>query len=272
MGKNALPTCGFIGLGSQGAPIARRMIKAGYPILLWGRREQTLEPFRNTPAIFARSIEALGDQADHVGLCVLDDGPVLEVCDRLIPVMRPGTRIAIHSTTHPKTSRAVAQQAAARQIAVIDAPVSGGAPAAEAGTLTLMVGGSQDVLADARPIFETFGRLIVHLGDVGSGQIAKIINNSLMAANLALAHSAVSAGTELGLDPKALGDLLNESSGRSFALEVYTRTSRPGAFTHSQDLLNKVRLMGSLLGQSHPAFTPIREVAIPFLEQYGGAS
>jgi 3-hydroxyisobutyrate dehydrogenase len=155
---------GFIGLGSQGAPIARRMIDAGYPVMLWARRPETLAPFCATAAKITSCIAELGANAAHVGVCVVDDAGVQQVCDQLIPSMRPGGRIAIHSTVHPKLCVALAAMAAARGVSLMDAPVSGGGPAAAAGTLTVMVGGEEQAFIAARPIFQTFGGLIVHLG------------------------------------------------------------------------------------------------------------
>jgi len=255
------PICGFIGLGSQGAPIAKRIIDAGYPVLLWARREQTLQPFRDTSATIVPSIAELGAKSDHVGLCVTDDTAVRDVCGELIPAMRPASRIVVHSTTHPDTCRDIARQAAFRDLVFIEAPVSGGAPAAAAGALTIMVGGSADAVAAVRPIFETFANLIVHLGDVGTGQIAKLINNALMAANLGLAHRAMSVASGLGIDRQALLGLLNESSGRSYALEVYARQPSLAAFANRATLLDKVRLLGKVIGEQDPAFAVLRNAA-----------
>jgi 3-hydroxyisobutyrate dehydrogenase-like beta-hydroxyacid dehydrogenase len=190
--------CGFIGLGSQGAPMAHRMIQAGLPVVLWARRPETLDPYRNTSAEFAPTVAELGGQVDHVGICVVTDSDVEQVCAQLFPSMRPGSRIAIHSTIHPDTCKRMARDAEARGLVLIDAPVSGGAPGAEAGTMTVMVGGDPEAAKAAEPIFRTFGRLIVHLGDVGAGQECKLINNTLMAANLGLAHNALAAGEALG--------------------------------------------------------------------------
>jgi 3-hydroxyisobutyrate dehydrogenase-like beta-hydroxyacid dehydrogenase len=253
--------CGFIGLGSQGAPIARRIIDAGYPAVLWARRTETLDPFRDSSATFASGIAELGAAADHVGICVIDDKAVGEVCDQLIPAMRPGARLVIHSTTLPETCKAVAAQAAVRGLLFVEAPVSGGAPAATAGALTIMAGGQAEAVEAARPIFECFASLIIHLGDVGAGQTAKLINNSLMAANLGLAHGAMTLGVKQGLNRQALAQLLNASSGRSYALEVYTRMRDPSAFTHSATLLEKVQLLGEAVGQNHPALRVLRDAA-----------
>jgi 3-hydroxyisobutyrate dehydrogenase-like beta-hydroxyacid dehydrogenase len=259
--------CGFIGLGSQGAPMAQRMIDAGYPVTLWARRPETLEPYRGTSATFAADVAELGAQVQHVGVCVVDDAGVRQVCDQLIPAMAPGGVIAIHSTILPDTCRALARQAAERGLALVDAPVSGGEPAAKAGTLTVMVGGAADAVAKAKPVFETFGQLIVHLGDVGAGQNAKLVNNSLMAANMGVAQHAVSAGEALGVDRAALVELIKASSGRSFGFEVFARLPTPAAFKHGAALLAKdVRLLGETLGPEHPAFAAIRDAAKPFLD------
>jgi len=265
------PVCGFIGLGSQGAPMARRMIDAGYDTLLWARRSASLEPYRDTPARFAASVEDLGSEADHVGLCVVNDDDVREMAGRLLPAMRPGAMLAIHSTIHPATCRAVADQAEARGIRVLDAPVSGGSPAAEAGQLTVMVGGDAEDLALARPVFETFAALIVHLGAIGTGQYVKLINNSLFVANLGLAHAAMAAGEALGIERASLVALLKASSGRSFALDVRARMETPAGFRHGGALLRKdIGLLGEVLGTDHPAARRLADAAEGFLRAAAG--
>jgi 3-hydroxyisobutyrate dehydrogenase-like beta-hydroxyacid dehydrogenase len=258
--------CGFIGLGSQGAPIARRMIAAGYPMVLWARRPETLEPFRGSGAVVAGSVDELAGRADHVGVCVVDDAGVREVCGGLIPAMRPGGRIAIHATIHPETCKAVVRQAAERDIQVIDAPVSGGQPAAASGALTVMVGGEPAAVEQARPIFETFGRLIVHLGPAGAGQRAKLINNALMAAHMGLARDALTAGAALGIDPAALAQLVGASSGQSYGFDIYAKLPSLAAFRHGAALLAKdTRLLRELLGDQ-PLAAGLNAVARPFLD------
>jgi 3-hydroxyisobutyrate dehydrogenase-like beta-hydroxyacid dehydrogenase len=256
---------GFIGLGSQGGPMARRMIDAGYPTTLWARRAEALDPYRDTDAAYAASIGEVGAKADHVGVCVLDDAGVRDVCGELIASMRPGGRIAVHSTVHPATCIALAEQATVHGIALIDAPVSGGGPGAAAGTLTLMLGGEEDAIAAARPVFKTFAGTIIRLGGVGAAQTAKLVNNSLMAAHVALAHHALNAGAALGIDRQAFVDLIKVSSGRSFGFEVAARMSSPSSFAHGAKLLAKdVRLLGELLGDD-PAFAAFDQLASPFL-------
>lgn len=257
--------CGFIGLGSQGAPMARRMLQAGFEVTLWARRPASLAPFADTKAQSAGSVAELGAQAEHVGICVVDDAGVREVAAALIPAMRRGSRIAIHATVHPDTCIQLAEQAQARGIQLLDAPVSGGEPAAKAGALTVMVGGAADAFALAKPIFESFGRLIVHLGEVGAGQKAKLINNALMAAHMSLAHHALKIGAKLQLDRAALVELVKGSSGRSFGFETHARLPTPQAFAHGGALLAKdVRLLDALLA-ADPDVAAIRDVTLPFL-------
>ena len=241
--------CGFIGLGSQGGGMARQIARAGFPLTLWARRPEALEPFRDTGARFAGSVAELGAAAEHVGVCVVDDAGVTEVCNGLIASMAPGGRIVVHSTVHPDTCKALAASAAARGLALIDAPVSGGGAGAEARTLTVMVGGDPQAVAAAWPVFETFAGLAVHLGGVGAGQLAKLINNGLMAANLAMVDHAMAAGDALGIGRAALAQLLKVSSGRSYALDIYASLPTPAAFLHGAKLLEKdVRLLADVLG------------------------
>ena len=260
-------TVGFVGLGSQGGPMARRIVEAGFPLLLWARRPETLAPYSDTAAELVHDLADLGARSDHVGVCVLDDAGVREVVGALLPTMRAGSRIAIHSTIHPNTCIALAKQAAERAVAVIDAPVSGGAPAAAAGTLTVMVGGDAAAVDAARPVFETFGGLIAHLGGVGAGQFAKLVNNSLMAANMALADAALGAGAALGLDRAALIELVKASSGRSYGFEVRARLPDIAMFGHGAKLLAKdVGLLTAVLS-SEPCTDTLRGAAEPFLER-----
>jgi 3-hydroxyisobutyrate dehydrogenase len=264
VGPSAKLRTGFIGLGSQGGPMARRIVEAGYPLVLWARRKESLEPYADTAATFADTIAALGGQCDLVCICVVDDAGVRAVCDELIPAMKPGSRIAIHSTILPDNCVALAERCAKAGIGLIDAPVSGGGGGAAAGTLTVMCGGSDEDFAATRPVFETYGKLIVLLGPVGAGQRAKLVNNALMAANMGLAHAALAAGEALGIDRAALIELVKASSGRSFGFEVYARLPQPlGPWPGSSLLIKDVNLLtGTLHG--NPDAEALAEAANTF--------
>ena len=140
------PTVGFIGLGSQGGPIARRIVDAGFPLTLWARRPETLDPFADTPAVTATSPAILAERSEIIGVCVTGDDDVDEVVlgrhGVLAGISRGGTLI-IHSTVHPQTCLRLARAATEKGVQLIDAPVSGGGPAASQGTLLVMVGGDE---------------------------------------------------------------------------------------------------------------------------------
>ncbi|TQS46988.1 NAD(P)-dependent oxidoreductase [Cryptosporangium phraense] len=211
---------GWIGVGSQGGPMARRVVEDGFPTTLWARRPETLEPYRDTSAAYADSPEALAKASDVVCLCVLDDEGVREVGAHMIDGLAEGGVIVVHSTVHPDTCRTLAEQAAARGVAVIDAPVSGGGQAAAERRLLVMAGGDADALKTVRPIFETFANPLLHLGPVGAGQAAKILNNLLLTANLGVAEAAYALGRELGVDLASLNRVFAAGSGNSFAASL----------------------------------------------------
>lgn len=241
-------TIGFIGLGSQGGPMAERIVDAGYALKLWARRPEVLAPFLAKGASAAETVAELGAACDHIGVCVVDDAGVAQVCEQLIPAMKRGSRLVIHSTILPDSCVALAQACVDRGIGFLDAPVSGGGPAAAAGKLTVMCGGIAETFAQAKPVFDTFAGLTVHLGDAGAGQRAKIVNNALMAANMGLAHAAMQAAVALGIDRSSFGELVKGSSGRSFGFETYVRLPDPTVFSHGAALLGKdVNLLNATL-------------------------
>jgi 3-hydroxyisobutyrate dehydrogenase len=214
---------GFIGLGSQGGPMARRILEGGYQTTLWARRPASLEPFADTPAIVASSPADLAAVSDLVCLCVVGDADIKELTggeDGLLAAMAPGGVIAIHSTVHPDTCRELAKRAEPHGVSVIDAPVSGGGPAASEGRLLVMVGGDAGVVERCRPVFETYADPVVHLGDLGSGQTTKLLNNLLFTANLGTAAATLSLADALGVSPDRLVEVVSRGSANSFALNT----------------------------------------------------
>lgn len=263
-------TVGFIGLGSQGGPMAARILSAGFPLVVWARRPEAVEPFVADGAVAAASPAALAGACDIVCLCVVDDAGIAEMADQIIPAMRPGGVLVIHSTILPESCEALERRCAGAGLGFIDAPVSGGGQAAAAGTLTVMCGGSRAAMDRVAPVFESFAGTVVLLGPAGSGQRAKIVNNTLMAAHMGLAHAALDAGEALGIDRAALAELVKVSSGRSFGFEVYARLPSPSAFAHGAPLLVKdVNLLGATL-PDHPGQAALNAAATPFLRAATG--
>ena len=193
---------GFIGLGSQGGPMARRIIDAGLPVALWARRPSTLSPYADTQAKTAGSPAELAAVSDLVCVCVVADADVEEVvagAGGILDGIAAGGVIAVHSTVHPDTCRRLADLAAARGVRLVDAPVSGGGPAAAAGRLLVMAGGDAATVEFCRPVFAAYGEPVAHLGPFGSGQVTKLLNNVLFTAHL---------GTSLRGDSGAVSEVV----------------------------------------------------------------
>ncbi|MFC3175424.1 NAD(P)-dependent oxidoreductase [Novosphingobium bradum] len=216
-----LPRVGFIGLGDIGAPMARRLLRQGFPLSIWARRPETIAAFAEPEARAVADLAELGRSVDIAAICVGHDADLLDLLFTrgLIAAMRPGGALVIHSTVHPGTVSQAAEAGRARGVAVIDAPVSGGRSGAAQGTLTLMVGCEEADLALVRPMLEALGTP-TRLGPVGAGQTAKILNNTLMSANIGLAADAMACAADLGLDPAAFAQILARSSGNSAGLGI----------------------------------------------------
>src|SRR5262249_40581034 len=155
---------GFVGLGSQGGPMARQIAGGGYATTLWARRPEALDAFVDTDAAFAATPEDLAAASDLICVCVVNDDDVIEVVDAMLPSITPGSIVAVHSPVHPSTCERLASRLAQRGAAFVDAPVSGGGAAAEAGNLVVMVGATDDEFEHVRPVFATYGDPVIHVG------------------------------------------------------------------------------------------------------------
>ncbi len=230
---------GFIGLGQMGGAMAGRIMASGYPLKVWARRAGSMAQLLSGGAAKAANIAELGATCDYVGLCVLDDAAVAEVCDALIPAMRAGSLLAIHSTIAPESCEMLEARCGERGILFVDAPVDGSGPQALAGELVVMCGGTEEAVAMARPVLESFGRLVVHLGPVGAGQRAKIICNAMLAADLGLARAAMNLGDRFGLDRAQLHEVLINGAAQSNGLSLFPSLTgpRPAPLHHKDTAL-----------------------------------
>ena len=212
---------GFIGLGSQGAPMARRIVDEGYATTLWSRRPESVEPFADTRATVAATPAELGAAVDVVAICVVDDAGVDEVLrgpDGVLSTLAAGSVVIVHATVHPETCMRLQDDFPA--VHFVDAPVSGGGHKAASRELLVMAGGPPDVVERCRPILETFGNPVLHVGPLGSGQEAKLLNNMVFTAQLALAAEVYELAASRQLDQHAIAAILSSGSGRSYAAEV----------------------------------------------------
>ncbi|TFV88886.1 NAD(P)-dependent oxidoreductase [Blastococcus sp. CT_GayMR16] len=214
---------GFVGLGDQGGPIASRIHGGGFPLTLWARRGRSLEPFAGTDVEIAAGPADLGRRSDVVGVCLFDAAGVREVLlgpGGVVEGMRPGGIVLVHTTLSPDEVRDIAAEVTAAGLSLLDAPVSGGNARAVEGTLTVMVGGDRQALDQVRPVLATYATDVVHLGGIGAGQTAKLLNNALFTAQLVLADDVLRIGEVLGLDPGSLARVLGTSSSAGTASRV----------------------------------------------------
>lgn len=203
--------------------MARRIVDSGFPLTLWARRPETLQPFANTPASFASTPAALAEASSIACVCVTSDQDVEDVVlgpHGVLAGLPAHTTLIIHSTVHPNTCVRLSERAGAQGVALLDAPVSGGGEAASQGSLLVMVGGDASVLARVQPVLATYGNPVLHLGGVGAGQIAKLANNLVFAAQMALATDAFSFVDQLGLDRSMMAQVLERGSGSSRAAVI----------------------------------------------------
>jgi 3-hydroxyisobutyrate dehydrogenase len=213
---------GFLGLGAIGAPMAARLARRG-PLTVWNRTAARAAEFvaRHGGGAAASAREAAA--ADVVITCLstsADVAALLEGPDGILAGLRSGALFLDCTSGDPATSRAIAARLAERGVAFADAPVSGGTNGAEAGTLTVMVGGSAETFARARPVLAAFGARIEHVGPVGAGDALKAVNNSLLAVNILAVAEGLAALVKAGVAPRTALDVVNASSGRSFVSEV----------------------------------------------------
>src|SRR4051794_31306443 len=214
---------GFVGCGRMGGPMARRLLAAGAYVRAYDVDERALRALLDAGATAAGSAREAADGAAVV-ITMLPDPPVVERAARgpegLLAGLGDGALWLEMSSSRPAATRALAEAAAERGAALLDAPVSGGVAGAEAGTLTIMLGGPAALVERARPLLEELGRSLVHVGDrPGDGDAAKTINNMLSATNLAAAAEALAMGMRAGLDPERLVDCVNGGTGASHAME-----------------------------------------------------
>lgn len=213
---------GFVGLGNMGGPMARNLVAAGFavkvfdlvPALVAGVEGATGQASAGDCASDVDVFISMLPAGRHVDALYTGAGGVLERCT-------PGTLLIDCSTIDPASARKVAAAADARGFAMLDAPVSGGVGGAEAGTLTFIVGGGEAALERARPVLQAMGRNIFHAGASGAGQIAKVCNNMLLAILMAGTAEALALGVKNGLDPATLSEIMKQSSGGNWALNVY---------------------------------------------------
>ncbi|MDR3491705.1 MAG: 2-hydroxy-3-oxopropionate reductase [Gammaproteobacteria bacterium] len=215
---------GFIGLGIMGKPMAENLIKAGYTLHVYARKPKVTESLVAAGAKAYSSPLELAPHADIIITMVQATHDVEEVIlgkQGLIQTAKPGTIIIDMSTISAKVTQQIAKKLAAKKIDMLDAPVSGGEQGAIDGTLTIMVGGEKNVLSKALPVLKTLGKKITHIGDIGTGQVAKACNQIIVAETIVAVSEALRLAKASGADPAKVREALLGGYANSRILEVH---------------------------------------------------
>lgn len=217
---------GFIGVGAMGNPMAANLLAAGHRLTVHDVRAEPAANLLDAGAAWADSAGAVAAASDVTFLSLPNPTDVTDVVTGTTGVLAgtaAGTTIVDLSTNSPEVVRSLAARAAERGVGFLDAPVSGGVGGARKGTLAVMVGGDADAYAACLPLLEVIGGRVFHVGDVGAGNVVKLLNNMLFFVGLLGTVEALVVGTKAGVDPNVLREVVGASSGASFAWDHASR-------------------------------------------------
>jgi 2-hydroxy-3-oxopropionate reductase len=224
---------GFIGLGLMGKPMARNLMKAGYPLTVFNRSRAPMEELAAEGAALAESPMQVAQQADVVLTCVPDSPDVVAIAlgeNGILAGSRPGMLYIDNSTIAPATSRQVYQACKVQGVDALDAPVSGGDIGAQQGTLSIMVGGEETAFQRALPILQAMGKNIVHIGEAGAGQVTKACNQIVVSLTVQAVAEALTLAKKSGVDPAKVRAALLGGFAQSRVLEVHGQRMIEGSF------------------------------------------
>jgi 3-hydroxyisobutyrate dehydrogenase len=221
-----IKSVGFIGIGNMGSRMAAHLVRGGYAVTVFDIAADKARQFASEHQ--ARATERLADLASGADAVITMLPSGREVREALLDMqggalaanLRPGSIVIDMSSAAPVGTRELGPLLAARGIELVDAPVSGGVVGAEKGTLAIMIGGNPEAVAKVRPVLEKMGNRLFEVGGLGCGHALKCLNNFLAATSFAAASEAVRVGRSFGLDPATMMDVINVSTGRSFATDV----------------------------------------------------
>ncbi|HEV7415901.1 MAG TPA: 3-hydroxyisobutyrate dehydrogenase [Tianweitania sediminis] len=222
-----MTTIAFIGLGNMGNPMAANLVKGGHKVVGFDLMADNLKTAEANGISVASDAASAVSDADVVVTMLPAGKHVISVFGDIVPRAKPGTLFIDSSTIDVDSARKASAIAAEKGMHFVDAPVSGGTGGATAGTLTFMCGGTQDAFAKAQPFLEKMGKRIVHCGEAGAGQAAKICNNMILGISMIGVAEAFVLGEKLGLSHQALFDVASTSSGQCWSINTYCPVPGP---------------------------------------------
>ncbi len=269
------PRIGFIGVGAMGQPMARNLLNAGFPLAFCTSRDDAADALNAAGGTRVGDPVAVASSCDVLLTCLPADAQIEEVLlgpNSALDALRPGGTLIELSTASPGLMRRIGERAAAKGVAMLDAPVSGGVSGAENATLAIMVGGDADALNVSRPVLDAMGKNIYHVGPVGMGKVFKLCNQYLAGATNVLVGEALTMGALAGADLRLLVEVISASSGASRAMTgaapvLLSPTPMPVGFR--LDLMRKDVGLALALGAETRA--PLTTGAVAY-QLYGAAS
>ncbi len=270
------PEIAFIGIGLMGFPMATRLLQAGYPLRAWNRTYEKALPLAEAGAQVEKTLGKAVKGADIV-ITMLEAGPVVkDVVKSMLPFLSAGMLVIDMSSTKQSEAVEVSQMLSEKQVVFMDAPVSGGVVGASAGTLAIMVGGSQEAFKRAEPLFKAMGRPTL-VGPVGSGQIAKLCNQLIVGGTVAIVAEAMLLAQAGGANPAAMRQAIRGGFAESRILELHgqrmlDRDFKPGGQIKSQakDHAN-IMAAAADAGLQIPLTAMVAELFNSLLEDYATA-
>jgi len=235
-----MATLGWIGLGEIGTPMALQLLRAGHRLVVWGRTPSRLQPALDAGATTAESPAAVARACEAVLLCVTDGDAVEDVVFGPRGVAEGATRgmvIVDHSTIHPETTRLASRRLRSAGVAWVDAPVSGGAKGAEAGTLSVFLGGEPADVERVKPWIAAYAGNVTHIGGVGSGQVAKSCNQAIVASTVGMWAEVIAYARRCGVDPDLIVDALDGGWADSAIRRVHGHDLVAGRFRRTPGLI-----------------------------------
>ncbi len=255
---------GFIGLGSMGVPMAANLQKGGHRLFVWARRAAAAKPLTDGGATLCDSPQAVGEKCEAVFTIVTTGADVEQVVlgeNGLAAGMKPGSVLVDCSTIPPATARGLAKALAARQVGMLDAPVSGGEAGARAGTLSIMIGGPAEVFERMRPLLGLLGKTLVYVGEAGAGQVAKAANQLILTVSIQGIAEAVAFAEANGVDFAPVREALLKGFAGSRMLELFGERMQRRQFEAGLDARLHHKDAQTVRQAAHDPGTPVPAAA-----------
>jgi 2-hydroxy-3-oxopropionate reductase len=270
---------GFIGLGIMGRPMAKNLLKAGHPLVVFDLNKDAMEDLVKAGALTARSCKEVAERADVIITMLPDSPEVKEVIlgkGGVIEGVRRDSVVIDMSSINPLVSQEIEKELRKKGAKMLDAPVSGGEPGAIQGILAIMVGGEKTVFEECLEILKVMGKNIVHVGPVGSGGYVKLVNQIIVALNIAAVGEAFTLGMKAGLDPQIVYQAIRGGLAGSAVLDakapmIFQRNFSPGfkIKLHGKDLHNALSTAQSL-GVPLPLSSFVQQILISLMVEGRG--